>query len=108
MELRSTILFAWAILMALPALAYSQIGDQHETFANAYGLYSSGKPGQAKELFRKTVNTDFRLADYSLYYLAVIAFNEANWDQSFQRLSQLKQRFPQSLWSQPAALLDRK
>ena len=31
-----------------------------------------------------------------------------NWDQSRQRLSQLKQRFPQSLWSQPAALLQAK
>lgn len=108
MELRLAILFASVIFTALPAPAHSQIGDQRETFANAYGLYSSGKPGQAKELFRKTVNTDFRLADYSLYYLAVIAFNEANWDQSFQRLSQLKQRFPQSLWSQPAALLQAK
>ncbi len=108
MELRSAILFAWAILVALPAPAYSQIGDQRETFANAYALYSSGKPAEAKELFRKTVNADFRLADYSLYYLAVIAFNEANWDQSRQRLSQLRQRFPQSLWSQPATLLEAK
>jgi soluble lytic murein transglycosylase len=108
MELRLAILFAWAILMALPAPAYSQIGDQRETFANAYALYSSGKFAEAKELFRKTVNADFRLADYSLYYLAVIAFNETNWEQSRQRLSQLKQRFPQSLWSQPAALLHAK
>ena len=89
--------------MALPAPAYSQTGER-ETFANAYALYSSGKPADAKELFRKTLNADFRLADYSLYYLAVIAFNESNWDQSRQRLSQLKQRFPQSLWSQPATL----
>ena len=94
--------------MALPAPAYSQIGDQRETFASAYALYSSGKPGEAKELFRKTVNAEFRLADYSFYYLAVIAFHEANWDQSRQRLSQLKQRFPLSLWSQPAALLQAK
>lgn len=106
--MRLAILFVWAILMALPAPAYSQTGDQREIFANAYALYSSGKSAEAKELFRKTVNTDFRLADYSLYYLAVIAFNDTNWEQSRQRLSQLKQRFPQSLWSQPAALLHAK
>lgn len=106
--MRSAILFVWAVLIALPASAYSQTGDPRETFASAYALYSSGRGGEAKELFRKTVNADFRLADYSLYYLAAIAFSELNWDQSRQRLGQLKQRFPQSLWSQPATLLQAK
>lgn len=106
--MRLAILFVWAVLTALPARADSQTGDPREIFANAYTLYSGGKFNEAKELFHKTVNADFRLADYSLYYLAVIAFNESNWDQSRKRLSQLKQRFPESLWSQPATLLQAK
>ena len=96
------------ILLALPPAASGQSADPRAAFASGHVLYTSGKPAEAKELFRKTLNGDFRLADYSLYYLAVIAFNEANWDVSRQRLSQLKQRFPQSLWSQPAALLQAK
>ena len=96
------IVLAWA-----PAVS-GQTADPREAFASGYALYSSGKSAEAKELFRTTLNGDFRLADYSLYYLAVIAFNEANWDLSRQRLGQLKQRFPQSLWSQPAALLQAK
>ena len=95
--MRLNTLFLWAVLAALPAPVYSQTGDPREIFATAYTLYSSGKFGEAKELFHKTATADFRLADYSLYYLAVIAFNEANWDQARQRLSQLKQRFPQSV-----------
>jgi peptidoglycan lytic transglycosylase len=98
----------WILLITLSQPGYSQPDDPRETFRNAYALYSSGKSAEAKELFRKSLNGDFRLADYSLYYLAVIAFNEANWDLSRRRLSQLKQRFPQSLWSQPATLLGAK
>jgi soluble lytic murein transglycosylase len=108
MVFRIVTFFGWAILMCVAARGYSQTGDQRDTFANAYSLYSAGKFAGAKELFLKTVNTDFRLADYSLYYLAVIAFDEGERDQSRQHLNQLRQRFPQTLWSQPAALLQAK
>jgi soluble lytic murein transglycosylase len=108
MSSRLAPLFVLAILIIWPTPAHSQPGDQREIFANAYALYSSGKHAEARELFRKTLNGEFRLADYSLHYLAAIAFNEANWEQSRQRLSQLRQRFPHSLWSQPATLLQAK
>ena len=98
----------WLILITLTPPSYSQSGDPRETFAKAYELYSRGKSAEAKELFRKSLDRDFRLADYSLYYLAVIAFKEGSWDLSRQRLSQLKRRFPQSLWSHPGALLQAK
>ena len=60
--MRLAILFVWAVLTALPARADSQTGDPREIFANAYTLYSGGKFNEAKELFHKTVNADFRLA----------------------------------------------
>jgi soluble lytic murein transglycosylase len=103
-----TLALVWTILLAWPPVVFSQAADPGETFADGYALYTSGRSAEAKELFQTTLNIDFRLADYSLYYLAAIAFREANWDQSRQRLSQLKQRFPQSLWSQHAALLQAK
>jgi len=55
-------------------------------------------------LFHKTVDNGYRLADYSLYYLALIAFKESGWEQSRQYLLQLKQRYPQSVWQARATL----
>ncbi|HKY07619.1 MAG TPA: transglycosylase SLT domain-containing protein [Candidatus Binatia bacterium] len=105
MQHQLAILVAWTILLGSPLVSHSQTGEKGETFATAYALYSGGKSGEAKELFSRMVDSEFRLADYSLYYLAAIAFNESNWEQSRQHLSQLTQGFPQSIWSQPAALL---
>ena len=96
------------ILLAWPQRGYGQTSAPAEAFAQAYSLYSDGKFSEAKELFQKTLDTDFRLADYSLYYLAFIAFQETDWEPARRRLAQLQQRFPQSLWSQPAALLKAK
>lgn len=101
-------LFFWAVIMAAPPAVLSQTAGPREAFTHAYALYSSGKTAGAKELFQKTLNADFPLADYSLYYLAVIAFNEPNWDLSRRHLSQLKQRYSQSLWSNAATLLQAK
>jgi soluble lytic murein transglycosylase len=75
-----------------------------ETFARAYALFSSGDHGQAKELFDKTIDANFRLADYSLYYLASIAVKESNWDQARKFLSQLTERYPRSVWTEAAKL----
>ena len=108
MARKRTLYFLWVILQALPTAVFCQTPDQKENFAAAYALYSSGKGAEAKAFFLKTLNGDFRLADYSLYYLAAIAFNEASLEQARQRLSQLKRRFPHSIWSTPATLLQSK
>jgi soluble lytic murein transglycosylase len=105
MALTRALLLFGVILPALPTAVFCQTPSQRETFGTAYGLYSGGKSAEARDLFLKTLNGDFRLADYSLYYLAAIAFSEANWEQARQRLNQLKQRFPNSIWSVPGALL---
>src|SRR5918996_3661358 len=92
-------------LAGFPQPLFSQTGDHGETFAKAYALYSGGNLGQAKELFEKTLESKFRLADYSLYYLAAIAFHATNMDQTRQLVAQLKRRFPQSIWLPAAGLL---
>lgn len=93
------------LLLAFSPPLYSQSAGSGELFARAYALYSDGKDGEARELFQKSLDADFPLADYSLYYLAVIAFNESDWGLARRHLSELRLRFPQSLWSQPGALL---
>jgi soluble lytic murein transglycosylase len=79
-------------------------GDLREKFARAYALYSDGDLSQSKELFQQTTDSGFPLADYSLYYLAMIAFKDSNWDRSREYLSLLRERYPRSVWRRPAAL----
>lgn len=93
------------VIAGLPQDIFAQTDDPRDLFAKGYQLYSNGKSAQAKELFQKTVGATYRLADYSLYYLARIAFDENNWDQSRQFLAQLRRQFPQSVWYHAAALL---
>jgi TolA-binding protein len=102
---RARILLLVSLFAGFPQPLFPQTGDQGGTFAKAYALYSSGNLAQAKELFQKTLEAKFRLADYSLYYLATIALSEANLDQARQLVAQLRQRFPQSIWLSAAALL---
>jgi soluble lytic murein transglycosylase len=102
---RTAILLLFLTLTAFPRPLFPQAGDQRELFAKAYTLYSSGNLAQAKELFQKTLEAKFSLTDYSLYYLAAIAFNETNTDQARQLVTNLRQRFPQSIWLPAAALL---
>ncbi|MSP38960.1 MAG: tetratricopeptide repeat protein [Deltaproteobacteria bacterium] len=88
-----------------PFAQNGQSNDARELFAKAYQLYANGKPARAKELLQKTVETSYRLADYSLYYLARIAVDEKNAAQAREYLTQLRQRFPHSIWHHPATLL---
>jgi len=102
---RIGILLLVLTLAALPRPLFPQTADQGDLFSKAYALYSSGNFAPAKELFQKTLEPKFRLADYGLYYLAVIALTETNMDQARQLVAQLKRRFPQSIWLPAAALL---
>ncbi|MGH7871190.1 MAG: tetratricopeptide repeat protein, partial [Candidatus Binatia bacterium] len=99
-----TRLLAVLIALGYAPLLQAQSNGRRETFAKAYAHYINGSPGLAKELFQKTTDASFGLADYSLYYLAMIAFNESRWDDSRKLLGQLRQRYPQSVWSVPARL----
>lgn len=92
-------------IFLLPWARLEAQGDGgRNAFQKAYSLYSQGNLGQAKELFQRTLESSYRLSDYSLYYLALIAFKENNWEQARQHLNQLKQRYPQSVWQARATL----
>jgi soluble lytic murein transglycosylase len=105
MRRRFTALLLTLAFVAFPSHVFGQTSDANEIFATAYGLYTKGKSSDAKELFEKIIDSKFRLADYSQYYLAVINYDLRNWEQAHQTLIQLKQRFPQSIWIQNATLL---
>jgi soluble lytic murein transglycosylase len=91
------------ILAIIPPVSCAQASPR-ENFAQAYALYSSGSFTQAKEPFQVASEPDFPLADYSLYYLALIAQREGNFDLSREFLFQLRNRYPQSIWAYPAEL----
>ncbi len=99
------VLLLFFALQTISSQAFAQTGDQDATFAKAYELYTNGKFADAKEFFEKLLDPDFRLADYSEYYLAAINYKLADWAQARAMIAQLKQRFPQSIWIQPAELL---
>ena len=101
---RAKCLLVIFILVAIPFVSFAQAPTPRENFAKAYALYSSGSLTQAKELFQQALEPDFSLADYSLYYLALISFKEGNLDAARQFLSQLRRVYPQSIWFHPAQL----
>jgi soluble lytic murein transglycosylase len=97
----------WLIfaLTGFPCVLYSQDSAPRETFAAAYAAYSTGNFAQARELFQKAQESQYLLADYSLHYLALIAFNEKNWDLSRQLSAELRERYPNSVWFHQTELL---
>jgi TolA-binding protein len=90
-------------LAAIPFATRAQ-ANSRENFAQAYALYSSGSFAQAKDLFQLASDPDFPLADYSLYYLALISHKEGAFDLSREFLYQLRSRYPQSIWVYSADL----
>src|SRR6185503_14441608 len=108
MRRQFTVLLLTLVLGVFPVSIFGQTSDANEIFAKAYGLYTKGKTSDAKELFEKITDPKFRLADYSQYYLALINYDLANREQARQILTQLKQRFPQSIWIPGATLLQAK
>jgi soluble lytic murein transglycosylase len=105
---RAKCLLVIFILVAIPFVSFAQAPTPRDNFAKAYALYSSGSLDQAKELFQQALEPDFSLADYSLYYLALISFKDGNLDAAKQFLSQLRRGYPQSIWFYPAQLQEAK
>ena len=101
---------AWLLIvfLAFPQSLYSQSAAPADIFAQGYAAFARGQFAGAKEHFQNTLDPAYPLADYSLYYLAIIAFNENNPEEARVRIEQVKKRFPQSVWSQPATLLKAK
>jgi soluble lytic murein transglycosylase-like protein/TolA-binding protein len=92
------------IFLGISSLGLAQTPNPRENFARAYVSYSNGSLAEAKEAFREAMDPNFPLADYSLYYLALISFSEGNLDGAREFLSALRTSYPQSLWRYPAEL----
>ncbi|MGB7946572.1 MAG: transglycosylase SLT domain-containing protein [Candidatus Binatia bacterium] len=92
------------IFLGISSLGLAQTPNPRENFARAYVSYSNGSLAEAKEAFREAMDPNFPLADYSLYYLALISFSEGNLDGAREFLSALRKSYPQSLWRYPAEL----
>jgi soluble lytic murein transglycosylase len=82
--------------------------DALALFAKAHALYSQGNLNDAKELFQKTLSAKFSLADYSLYYIATIAFEEKAWEAARRMAARLRREYPHSIWVHGAELLQAK
>lgn len=98
------IAFIGILLGILPPGALSWDIDTRENFSKAYSYYAAGSHSQARELFSRLLETDYPLVDYSLYYLALIAFQNDDWNSSELLLTRLRNEFPQSIWSHAAEL----
>jgi len=92
------------VLAAQPNVSVAQDSDPRAAFAQAHALYAAGNFAQAKELLLRSTDPKYPLADYSLYYLAVISLDEKNWDLARNYLTQLRRRYPQSIWFHSAEL----
>ena len=98
------LLIALCMIAELPAALHADEMEQLAIFAKAHALYTQGNNNGARDLFRQTLSEKFPLADYSLYYLATIAFAEKAWDECRRMVARLKREFPQSLWVHAAEL----
>jgi len=96
--------FIAIILGGLSLGALSQEIGPRDNFAKAYSFYATGSYSQAREFFSRLLETTYPLVDYSLYYLALIAFQEDDWETSQQFLTRLRKEYPQSIWSHAAEL----
>jgi soluble lytic murein transglycosylase-like protein/TolA-binding protein len=92
------------LIWAIPAPGWAEAPEPRESFAQAYASYASGNLSEAQELFQRASDPSFTLADYSLYYLASISYKEGNLDASRRFISQLRRRYPRSIWVYPAEL----
>src|SRR3972149_4189734 len=97
-------LLLFLFLVPLPSQLYSQEQEPRELFAKSYSLFSKGNLAEAEELFRKTLEGKFLREDCSLYFLGVISPARGELESSRKYFRQLKQAFPQSVWSANADL----
>ncbi|MBI4528044.1 MAG: DUF3808 domain-containing protein [Deltaproteobacteria bacterium] len=73
-------------------------------FSQAYTLYSTGNLSEAEELFFRTLDQDYVLSDYSLYYLGLIASKRGSPETARGFFALLRRLFPQSVWRSQAEL----
>ena len=96
--------FFLLLYLSLPHQLHSEAEESRKLFSKAYALFSQRNHSQAEDLFLKTLDLKSPLEDYSLYFLGMISLDRDNLSSARNYLAQLKQRFPQSVWSSHAQL----
>jgi peptidoglycan lytic transglycosylase len=104
MRSHASLLFVVCLICALPRVLRGDEKNQLDEFAKAHAVYTQGNYADAKELFRKTLDTKFPLGDYSLYYLGAIALREQAWEESLYYAGRLRRDYPESVWIDAADL----
>jgi soluble lytic murein transglycosylase len=98
-----------AALLLLAVLGAGPLSAQETTprdlFAQAHALFAQKEFSQAEGLFTQTLQADYLLADYSLYFLAQSSFYREAYASARAYLAELKQRFSESVWTGRADLL---
>ncbi|MBI2987456.1 MAG: transglycosylase SLT domain-containing protein [Deltaproteobacteria bacterium] len=87
-----------------PPSVYSQEQESRELFSKAYALFAEGNLAQAEDLFQKTLDSNFLLEDYSLYFSGAIAVSRGELESGRAHFAKLKQQFPLSTWVAHAEL----
>jgi len=101
---RKRALFFFLLLWLGPVSLLHSQENPERLFAEAYGHFSRGNYSQAKDLFLKTLDQNFLLQDHSLYFLGVASFSTKEHEKARAFLSDLRKKFPQSIWSSSADL----
>jgi soluble lytic murein transglycosylase len=96
--------FLFLVLFSRPSLLHPQEETSRDLFAKAYALFSRKDLSQAEPLFLRTLEKDYVLSDYSVYFLGQIYLAQADYSRARSYLIQLRQRFPASIWSLRADL----
>jgi soluble lytic murein transglycosylase len=98
-----------AALLLLAVLGAGPLAAQEKNpralFAQAHAVFAQKEFPQAEALFTQTLQAEYLLADYSLYFLAEISFYREAYPSARAYLTELKQRFPESVWTGRADLL---
>ncbi len=97
------ILFLSLAFLSPPCSLYSQ-EEPRELFSKAYALFSAGELSRAEELFRKTLDQDYLLSDYSLFYLGQISTARGSYNTARAFVALLKKSYPRSVWVPQAEL----
>ena len=92
------------LLLLCPTAVKSADSETQAIFAKAYSLFSQNQFTEAEGLFLTTLQNDYLLSDYSLYFLARIALERGPPDRARQHLTALKDKFPDSVWIAEANL----
>jgi soluble lytic murein transglycosylase len=104
MNLTAGLLLLILLLTDFRAATVSVAPNLTENFRQGHIHFLAKRYAQAKESFEKAVDVNYPLADYSLYYLALIAFHESDWESSRRLLSRLRNEYPRSVWFHAAEL----